>query len=1148
MKKKKKKRRPHELPSPYIPDVLPPVDFKSKKLLQTFNIFCDSDPSASLRTRGFARMTPVEERSKPTASSPALQGVKQPYYPIHAERLGQEHPRLAKDTRTPLAPRKSTTSQDQRIRQMKERARASRSRPTKEDELASPQPVNDKLSVLSSETQSMIMQEHNRRRRLHSQTRVFILNSQDDHIRRVLTSRGWAENTNLHSSAFNLKWTYSDTDADYKDLRPGQLFNHFANNRSLTTKSGLCRALRSVCTYGVNTDSFFPRCYDLGDLAQMEEFKQDYLRTAVLIVVQKHAALADQSSTVNRLCLKKAIGFVCRLLADIEDNCENKAKYVFMSAKAQSPPLSAEELEFLANYSKLNFPIDEAALDKTLYNRRWEAEYAWGEASLADLKHCQVLTDKLAIHFPQSFNDGLRNLWVIKPGQNSKGSGVMLTDSLEEVVERGLNMQSRVVQKYIERPLLLPTAKGAVKFDIRQWVLVTSFEPVKVFMFNSCYLRLCGQAYDLHSSDLLRHLTNFSLQKSGVKLQSETVWSLEQFMQYLAEEQPGITWQHTILPQVRQIVVDTITAVSGSIEHRAVSARQGCFELYGFDILLDEHCCPWLLEVNLSPACAERTDWLKEMLDAMAGSLFAIILDGDKGEEPEESPSYGWRKVHEEVVCHEAKTVNPHVVLEVVGERINPRKEKKLERQFFTSIAANVIQKVVRGFLVRNRRRSLLRTQAALKLQSWVRQLKARRRVSDLKIRRAVGVIRAAWGRIYAAVKVTELRVVEAVLTIQKQYRGHCARQALRSLRRRKAAVVILTSLKGMAARLTVKDLKHFYASVRHIQACWRRRLAVLSFQARRIQRAWRTHCKRRAFAVTLDKLRACGVMGDAVERGEVRRHFKLLRVYGSVVIIAAAGKTYVAFRLAQQLRQHKAATSIQRYSRRMMARRELGRLKDKQRRTVEAVASVQRLCRGYLERKRYYYQLQVSAATTIQSVFRGSLCRRLLAILKQRHFAAVKLQRFVRRKQQARRARLDREKLQQEIARIKLANKLRLEANQRILQVTERLSGVTPGKVRPVKPGSSEGLRPLVKPMTSERPPKLDLRTVPAHRRSEGKGVVAPPPKVQVGPVLRYAKEIPLESDALLEEIFIRKPRQSSKSQQAKKRSRLPTNLIFER
>lgn len=51
-----------------------------------------------------------------------------------------------------------------------------------------------------------------------------------------------------------------------------------------------------------------------------------------------------------------------------------------------------------------------------------------------------------------------------------------------------------------------------------------------------------------------------------------------------------------------------------------------CFELYGFDIMLDEYCKPWLLEVNLSPACAERADWLHEMLDNMAESMFNIIF------------------------------------------------------------------------------------------------------------------------------------------------------------------------------------------------------------------------------------------------------------------------------------------------------------------------------------------------------------------------------------------------------------------------------------------------------------------------------------------------------------------------------------------
>ena len=72
---------------------------------------------------------------------------------------------------------------------------------------------------------------------------------------------------------------------------------------------------------------------------------------------------------------------------------------------------------------------------------------------------------------------------------------------------------------------------------------------------------------------------------------------------------------------MEEIIIKTIrSGQEAGIEHRS-----NCFEVYGFDFMLDKHYNPWLLEVNLSPACAERTDFLISMLDRMADGLFDLL-------------------------------------------------------------------------------------------------------------------------------------------------------------------------------------------------------------------------------------------------------------------------------------------------------------------------------------------------------------------------------------------------------------------------------------------------------------------------------------------------------------------------------------------
>lgn len=388
-----------------------------------------------------------------------------------------------------------------------------------------------------------LMEEYNKRKGLDENTKVFILNSQDDHIRRILKQKGWSENKHLTSSAFHFKWSYTDSEADYKSLKPGQMFNHFQNNRELTTKSGLSKNLRSVDRYGVDIDTFFPRCYDLGIQAQVEEFKVDYKKQEIYNTVKRHAEYfmktkEEELCILNTKCLMHAVEYTRHMIDTLNDNCERQEKYSFMQGYDPVFSIAPDDMKHLRVYCNYTLPLGSISREEMLKSSySYEMEYIWVKPSPEMISKTVNIHNLLLKTFPQAYMEGSSNVWIVKPGQNARGSGIYCIRDMDTIINLASKMNARVIQKYIERPLLLTTSKGNCKFDIRQWVLVTSFEPLTVYMYNSCYLRICQRPYDLNNiSDTYSHLANFSLQKSVAKSAEDTVWSLERFLSYLSEQ------------------------------------------------------------------------------------------------------------------------------------------------------------------------------------------------------------------------------------------------------------------------------------------------------------------------------------------------------------------------------------------------------------------------------------------------------------------------------------------------------------------------------------------------------------------------------------------------------------------------------------
>lgn len=132
--------------------------------------------------------------------------------------------------------------------------------------------------------------------------------------------------------------------------------------------------------------------------------------------------------------------------------------------------------------------------------------------------------------FVEEYRKNPQTTWIMKPCGKSQGAGIFLINKLSklkkwsrEARNNTFNPQitagkeSYVISRYIENPLLI----GGKKFDLRLYVLVTSFRPLKAYLFKLGFCRFCTVKYDTNVTELDNmyvHLTNVSIQKHGVSI------------------------------------------------------------------------------------------------------------------------------------------------------------------------------------------------------------------------------------------------------------------------------------------------------------------------------------------------------------------------------------------------------------------------------------------------------------------------------------------------------------------------------------------------------------------------------------------------------------------------------------------------------
>ncbi|XP_076967967.1 putative tubulin polyglutamylase TTLL9 isoform X3 [Tamandua tetradactyla] len=186
--------------------------------------------------------------------------------------------------------------------------------------------------------------------------------------------------------------------------------------------------------------------------------------------------------------------------------------------------------------------------------------------------------------FVEEFRKNPGITWIMKPVARSQGKGIFLFRRLKDIMDwrKGtagkkftsleaqparsavnpsgnhqdtrssddqkdeIPVENYVAQRYIENPYLI----GGRKFDLRVYVLVMS----------------------------------------GCK------WMLQRFRQYLASKH-GPEAVEALFSDMDNVFVKSLQSVQ-----KVIISDKHCFELYGYDILIDQDLKPWLLEVNASPS------------------------------------------------------------------------------------------------------------------------------------------------------------------------------------------------------------------------------------------------------------------------------------------------------------------------------------------------------------------------------------------------------------------------------------------------------------------------------------------------------------------------------------------------------------------
>ena len=265
---------------------------------------------------------------------------------------------------------------------------------------------------------------------------------------------------------------------------------------------------------------------------------------------------------------------------------------------------------------------------------------------------------KLYCEISNTHYDG-KNLWVVKAPNLNRGRGVKIFNNYNDIIsyikkivegkvteselysfnEKNINENTSendnelkddqdyiyqsnkiIIQKYIEKPFLYQGRKC----DIRIWVLIT--HTMKVYIFKEGHFKASSVYYNKDDFDSFIHITNYSLQKynkSFSKYEKGNEISFQTFQNFINQNN-GFNFREEIFPKFIEIVKLTTLSVKNKINMNNVNY---CFEIFGYDFMMDENKNIYLIEINTNPGLEISSDIIAELIPRMIDDALLLTVD-----------------------------------------------------------------------------------------------------------------------------------------------------------------------------------------------------------------------------------------------------------------------------------------------------------------------------------------------------------------------------------------------------------------------------------------------------------------------------------------------------------------------------------------